>query len=136
MENTSLPAEDELLSLSCKIRFDIIKSLTSSGIPQDPDNVKVLLSALKDMDSQAISRKRIKVEEKVSDNQEKAASIIAHILSNTHSSQFIDSNVNSSRAIPILPSNIIDIEILPGETEVDAPQQDYDSFMASVNTEQ
>jgi len=126
-----LETEDSILAYAQTMRKHIVKDLMKAGTPTDPDNIKVILGALKDMDGQALNRKRIKVEEKQTDIQAQSASLIARVLAETSGGDFYKATEGLARVIPVLPKHIPDPILVEGETtDVVVNSQTYDSFTA------
>jgi hypothetical protein len=131
---TELENEDSILSFTHSKRKFIIESLLSEGIPKETEDTKLLLSALKDMDMQALGRKRIKVDEKINDSNEKAASIISKLL--TEISDIGTPVGMYHNEIPKLPDSIPEPVLVLGEIEIDAEQQTYEKFMAKFDNQE
>lgn len=129
-----LPSEDAILAFTHGLRLKVIDEMfgKEGKLPEDPTDRKTIVSVLKDMDAQALGRKRIRVEEKLNSNQEQAAGLIAAVLNATagHSAFRISKSV--VRQIPVLPDNIPNPILVNGETETIAASLDYESFVASM----
>ena len=109
--------------------------MTQHGIPGEAEDKKLLLQVLKDMDSQAINRKRIKVDEKSNANHEAAAAIIARVLNASRGNQqhVID---GTYREIPILPTSIPEPILVTGETDTVIIQRSYEEFVSGFGPEE
>ena len=126
-----LESEDNILAFAQATRKGIVKDLLKAGTPTDPDNVKIVLGALKDMDSQAIGRKRIKVEEKHNDIQAQSAAMIARVLAETNGGDCYKVIEGIAREIPTLPKHIPDPVLVEGETEeISKTNHTYETFTA------
>ena len=101
----------------------------AKGVPNDLDTVKVLLTALKDMDGQTLSKKRIKLEEKVNDNQAQAAALIAKILGTTGRTNNTDDFIDADVIIPSLPDSIPSPVLVPGEIDLIQKTLTYEEFI-------
>lgn len=125
--------DDAVLDYTQGVLRDLAEDILKKGMAEvGEDDKKLLLVALRDMAGTAIGRKRIKVEERVADNAEGAAAMIAQIL---HDSQFTahfkrDERDITPRAKVVLGNEIPEPTFLPGEMDINIPQQDVDSFMA------
>jgi len=129
-ENTSnieLENEDNILAYTHEKRKTIVNTLMARGVPDDVDIIKVLLTTLKDMDSQTLTRKRIKTDEKLGDAQAQSAAVIAKILASMPSnSTTIDMDF---RVIPTLPDYIPKPIMVDGETDLLQSTQTYSEFI-------
>lgn len=127
--------EDTILAYTHDKRKSIVTQLLAKpDTLNDPDQTKIVLSALKDMDTAALGRKRIKVEEKASLNQEATAGLIARLLAATSSIKPYQSDIPSNKAAPVLGADIPEPVLVIGETSViGATQQSYETFVASVS---
>ena len=132
-----LEPEDDILAYTHSKRKDIVKTLTAKGVPDDPEVIKILLNTLKDMDSQTINRKRIKVDEKTNDVQAQSAAVIAKILSgmtNVTTNTTLDISAEY-RVIPSLPDSVPLPVLVAGETDIIAATLTYDEFLEKFNDE-
>jgi ABC-type antimicrobial peptide transport system ATPase subunit len=132
-----LEPEDDILAYTHSKRRDIVNTLTAKGVPDDPDVIKILLTTLKDMDSQTINRKRIKVDEKTNDVQAQSAAVIAKILSsmtNVTANATLDISAEY-RVIPSLPDSIAAPVLVAGETDLIAATLTYGEFLEKYNDE-
>ena len=118
--------DDDVLSYVHNKRASIVESLTASGVPTDLDTVKVLLTALKDMDYTALSKKKIKAEERNSDLQSQSAALIAKILL-TSSNKVNVSNIHI--VTPTLPNTIPPPILVEGELDIIPCEMTYDGFI-------
>lgn len=122
--------DDEVLDYTQGILRGLTEDILKEGIDKvGEDDRKMLLVALKDMSGTALGRKRIKVEERVADSAEGASAVIAEILrfGNMHQ-HFEMKEVGPKREVK-LGADIPEPTFLPGETDINAPQQDVESFM-------
>lgn len=121
--------EDAVLAYVQGKRKEIVEALMKGGVPTDADNIKVLLSGLKDMDMQALGKKRIKADIKVAANQEQVAALIAHVLGACHTREPELTIEGTFRVAPSLPSNILPPILVEGEIGTEVTNITYDSFM-------
>jgi hypothetical protein len=130
-EVEALPDEDTVLAYTHHHRKGLVKTLTKQGIPEDRETQAMLLQTLKDMDVQALSRKKIKSDEKVgSQNAQQAKAIIAEILMRTPNSATV-LDVTEVMAQPKqLTADVPAPVLVEGETATVAPHQTYDTFVA------
>ena len=124
----NIETDDQILNYTHQKRKSIVEHLTVNGkISNDPDQVKLLLTALKDMDSQAISKKRIKAEEKANDNHAASAELIAKVLMATNNQKSL---TLISGIIPTLPSHIPNPTLVEDETSIFVEPETYDTFIS------
>ena len=128
MNNNKQLDDDEILDYVHTKRTEIITSLTKSGVPSDVDTLRVLITALKDMDSQAINKKRIRVEEKTSDLQAQSAALIARVLMSTDTKININ---NIHNVMPSLPKDIPAPMLVDGEIDIFPTEITYDTFISN-----
>ena len=125
--------EDEVMDWSQDKRRWIIDQMLKDGkLPEDPAEKKVILSALDGMDKAALGKKRLKIEEKTNATQEQAAAIIAKILAGMSTNKPTTVQNTLPKAAPVLGPEIPNPVLVEGETSVDAVQQTYTSFLASI----
>lgn len=129
MSNSVNDDGEEILSYVHEKRTQVISHLMAKGVPNDLDTVKVLLTALKDMDGQTLSKKRIKLEEKVNDNQAQAAALIAKILGTTGRTNNTDDFIDADVIIPSLPDSIPSPVLVPGEIDLIQKTLTYEEFI-------
>ena len=67
--------DDELLEKNESLRRSIISKLVEKEIPTDTESLNLLSKLLDSSDRSAISRKRIKVDSKANDNQERVLAL-------------------------------------------------------------
>ena len=122
-----LENEDIILAFTHNKRKTIVDTLMAKGVPDDVETIKVLLSTLKDMDSQTLTRKRIKTDERTNDVQAQSAAVIAKILGSMPSSGDM---VNAEfRVIPTLPDHVPRPTLVDGETDLLPSTQTYSEFI-------
>ena len=114
-------------------RKEIINSLTANGVPGDNDKVQILLGALSDMDRTSLSKKKIKVDKDVGNNQAQAMELIATMFSDTRIKKYGVSDSLTNRELPLLGNDIPEPILVEGETSQQAELENYDSFMARIN---
>ena len=124
--------DDQVLDFVQGKRREMVDKLTEQGVPTDKDGGYLLLSALKDMSTTALGKKRIKTDEKIGANQAAAAGLIAQVLSKTRTLKpyEVDGGV-ADRVAPELGGDLPTPELIPGEMDTNPPQLSYDTFMAN-----
>lgn len=114
-------------------RKQIIDGLTANGVPGDNDKVQILLGALSDMDRTSLSKKKIKVDKDVGNNQAQAMELIATMFSDNRIKKYGVSESLTNRELPLLSNDIPEPTLVEGETSQQAELENYDSFMARIN---
>lgn len=115
-------------------RKQIIDKLTEKGVPDDEGTVALLLGALTDMDRTSLSRKKIKVESDAVASNKQAADLIASIFNQPNSKQLgMGANNGVAGVIPSVEGRLPQVEMLPGEMDVNPMQLDYDAFMSKFD---
>lgn len=108
-------------------RKALIKHMTKEGFPEDVKEQRNLLAALKDMDAQALSKKRISVEKESADTDAIVASALLEISKRVGNTNPFEGN----RESPILIDNsaIPKPDLVPGETEIGVTTETYETFI-------
>jgi len=120
-------SDDEVLKYTQGVRKELVKDLTFGGMPTAEENRKLLLATLKDMDSNALGNKKIKVEEKVGMSQANANALVAEVLRVVgNGDAFVIEG--SARTAPSLPDTIGLPNLVPGETDINAKPISYENF--------
>lgn len=131
-EQEETPTDDDLIDLSQKLRIGVINCLTKNGteMPADPDERVELLEAAKAMGTLAVSRKRIKADEKINDDVASARSFFASIFSSQ--AELLESakrgTIRAER-VEELPNDFTPIE---GQDEINPRQETYEEFMSRM----
>lgn len=127
-----LPPDDSIQAFVHHKRVQLVKEmLTPEGkMPQDPKDRVVMLAALKDMDSSALNRQRLAIENKQADAQGATHSLIAKLLTAMPNKMSRSDVEATPREAPKLGADFPTPELLEGETATTLPQQDYATFMS------
>lgn len=128
-------SEDQVLAYTQTKRKAIVQELTKSGaVPEDNSSRNMLLQALDGMDRAALTSKRIKAEEKGNSALAGAAGIVAAMLNQVSGKRLVsmeDPVDVESRPAPALGMDVPPPQLVPGETEINPGQLDFDTFVAS-----
>lgn len=131
--------DDELLTWGVEQRKDFIRKMMKAdgSLPDDPKERALVLKALDGIDKTAVSRKRLKIEDKAATSNAETAKLIAEFYGRVQVSNpfVIDQNMQEvpPRPAPQIPANMPDIEVVDGEMETTPPQDDYAGFMKRMN---
>lgn len=124
----NITQEEQDLNRTRQVRSDIITEMTKEGIKvDDPEKVKLLLTVLTDTDRSALSRMKMKSDDKANAANAGAASIIADFL-NKVSVGNGGFNGMSSGQIPSLPDSVPVPNLVPGETDIGVANTNFDTF--------
>lgn len=130
--------EDDVLAFTQKSRQQIVKSLMGRSIDDlNASQISLLTASLDGMDRSALGRKRLQTDEKVGASQAMAAAVIAQVLAAPGAmrhGQIVEGQA-PRREIPRLPAEVPEPVTVPGEMEADAPQMNFDTFMAQTSGE-
>ena len=118
---------DNVLAFSQKARLAMVKDLLSVQGDLDKDEKKAFLTALKDMDGQALATKRLNLDDKHGSNNALVANALVEISKSLDGKNPFKGNGESN--IPNLNIDEI-IEIVPveGEMDIGLSSETYDSF--------
>ena len=127
-----LPSEEQMMALVHHKRMHVVNYLCkdAQSVPGDPENIKVLLTVLKDIDSNALTRKRIKSDERSNDIQSQSAELIAKILASSNNRN-AGVTISMPYSVPTLPKTISDPVLVPGEADIGATDITYETFINS-----
>lgn len=122
--------EDEVLAYTQNKRKQIVDHLTKDqAVPEDGSSRDMLLRALDGLDKAAFTKKRLQADDRNNGNMAAMmASLLTHLSSNKGAP--MAEVVDNGTPPPALGSDIPAPTLVPGETDIGAPQMDYDSFMA------
>lgn len=129
---------EQSLAFSQRIRRTIVRDKLKAGVPNDLDEVKLVLSALKDHDTTAINDKKNSIEEGVSQSSADVAQNMVELIKmmkneNPFSQRAPDGSVNTEhtpRAIlPVIDENKLGAhELVDGEGVIGNVQETSESF--------
>ena len=134
----TLESEDQILAFTHSTRKQVVNSLMSKGVPQDGESLNILLKTVDGMDRAALTRKRIKADEKVADQAAAASGLIAQVLLAVGNRRGHQEPVQTliHREPPMLGLEIPAPILVEGECEVNPVQTQYAAFMASFPEEE
>ena len=128
-----LESEDDILAYTHRQRKEIVKAIVKDGkVPvDDSKQLGALIQTLDGMSRDALTRKRIGVEEKSAQSQEANTAIMAQLLQSVTSQKPFQRDVTdvTPRAAPALPDSVPPPQTVEGETATAAPQLSYDTFV-------
>jgi hypothetical protein len=111
--------EDDVLKYTQGKRQVIVESLMRKELDNlNNAQISLLTASLDGMDRSALGRKRLQTDEKIGASQAMAAALISRVLATPGALQ-AGQAVGARQSIAV-----------PGEMDSDAPQMDYNTFMA------
>lgn len=133
---------EQSLAFSQNIRRKIVASKMKGGVPRDNDDIKVLLSTLKDHDTTAINDRKNNIEESASASSAEIAQAMVEAVKmlkndNPFSLRSADGSVDPNH-VPraILPkldeSKLGEHEIVDGEQEIGVVQETSEAFFSRM----
>lgn len=130
-EVVTISRDDAALEYTLGARMDLARKLLSQP-PEttDPKDISNALKALDGIDKQVINKKRLVLEDKAANENAKAARLIADVLRGVQGARPYESPVPVEREIPMLPDFDEPLQLVPGETDINAQQGSYEEFMA------
>lgn len=134
----SLNEHAELL-LVRNTRIMINKKLMTNGlVPDDSEKLDFLMRNLKDMDASALTRSRIKSDEKNANNDAITVGMVTNVLQALRGGKALPpmdiTDVDISKIdVPMLPESLSPVSLVPGETQIGSVSEDVDTFKARMN---
>lgn len=128
------PSEDETLRFVQGVRRQLVEKATANGIPDDQKERTILLTALSDMDRQALGVKKIGAKERSGAADRLAALTLAKMIQSGGANGLLGGpepiEGQLVRQVPTLDGVALpSLELLPGETEIGIATENYDAFM-------
>lgn len=134
LEERIIETDDDIIARNQGIRRRLVDHLTEGGkIPEDTKEKYVLLQALADGDRTAIQNKKIGSSEKQGAADRQAALIIAKMSKGFGTRSPFEREGDAPTETRTLDSSKIpDVTLVPGETEIGLPTDNFDSFMGRM----
>jgi len=135
MENNEaglLSQEDlDLLRETRKVRMDLIKDMTVDGVPTRSGDIRVLNETLDATDRQVMELAKLKAKQQENDTNNAAVGLVVEILNKVGASGHKQlTNVEVE-----LPDDFIPVDIVPGETDINAEELDLSNFIRGGDDE-
>lgn len=130
--DASKMTDDEILNFTKGVRITAVKKLTENGfVPSENGDKAMLITMLKDLDSQAINKKRLVIEEKGADNSSLIVAALLRQVDKKTAFRHVEGSGSDVVDVTtrVLPDELPNPDVLPGEGEVNPPQLDYEGFM-------
>ncbi len=129
-EETAVPtieSEDQILNYVHEHQKKIVTHYTNPDAVKTPENAKVALQALRDMQAGALTRKRIRTEERAVDNQKGATELWTKLLTMIPT-EAPPIPTSGGRAAPQLGADIPRPELADGELSGGSTDDSIEKF--------
>ena len=126
--------DDNDLSFVREKRKQIINHYLDQGIDKlnDIKEVALVATLLNDMDRTALSKKRLKTDDKKNNNSAAAIDLISKIFTEKNVKDIVPEDAVAKLVAPELEVTLDNVEIVEGEMDTNASMEDYESFMNRV----
>lgn len=124
--------DDDVLGYTQGIRKKFVEATLAKGFPEDSKDQKVLLTALKDMDSVAINNKRIGASEKQTASDLLVVTALAELSSRLGQTNPFEGTTEKALPVPDV-SRLPVADTVPGETDIGLSTTNYDEFVAKYD---
>lgn len=126
-------SDDDVLAYTRGLRVNIItKLMPGPEVPGDNSDRITLTNMIEGLDRQAMGSKKLKQEQNTANNSAQVMSeILRQLDRNTAFRNNVIDVVAETVEPKVIPSDIENINALPGELDVAPPQLDYNSFVRS-----
>ena len=134
---TPVPAlEDQELAYTRSLRRRFIETLTNNGVsfPTDPEGVEAFTKLLADVDKQALTLKKLKIQQEVNQQNGDAAALVAKMLTKITGLKMQnqpDQNIDA----PELPEAVGEVTVTDGLTDKDPGSETFSEFSARMGTD-
>lgn len=126
---SAMDAEDIDLDYTRAMRKRIVDEMTKKGLPDDTKDKALVLAALDGIDRAALTKKRIKSDEGISNTKALAAETIAQLFMDPRLKRLGETIEVSVREVPQLAIDLPMPDIVDGELDSNAGAENYESFM-------
>lgn len=127
MDQEPISQDDIIINHNQDIRRKISDKLMAKGVPDNSDDVKLLLQVIGDMDRAALMNKRLKTDNRIADIAAQEAQIISSLLSN-QSQHLFEGISQKPRDLPLV-ERVSDYEPMPGEMGMEPESVLYKDIM-------
>ena len=126
--------DDNDLSFVREKRKQIINHYLDQGIDKltDVKEVALVATLLNDMDRTALSKKRLKTDDKKNNNSAAAIDLISKIFTEKNVKDIIPEDAVAKLVAPELEMTLDNVTTVEGEMDTNVSVEDYESFMNRV----
>lgn len=133
-DQANIPDEIKDLSFVREKRKELIRDMTAEGLPKDKGDRMVLLTALSDMDRAALTKLRIKSDDKKNEQNAQAASIIAKLLTSVSPANIAqDIPDNAVARPPTYEGSVEGSAFIDGQTAIGTHNTTYEEFVKTTS---
>lgn len=119
--------EDKRILENCiSVRENIVSAMTVKGIPEDVDDRAFLLNALNGLEKVALTRARLKNEDRANDISNNANAIVASLLTRLPA---LSGEPVEGVTVPVIDGSIMSISLAPGENKIGVESFDYEQMV-------
>ena len=128
--------EDQELAYTRSLRRKFIGTLTNNGVdfPTDPEAIEAFTKLLADVDKQALSLKKLKLQQEVNQQNGDAAALVAQMLVKITGLK-MQNVADQSIDAPELPETVGETVVTEGLTDKDPGSETFAEFSARMGTE-
>jgi len=126
--------DDNDLSFVREKRKQIINHYLDQGVDKltDVKEVALVATLLNDMDRTALSKKRLKTDDKKNNNSAAAIDLISKIFTEKNVKDIIPEDAVAKLVAPELEMTLDNVTTVEGEMDTNVSVEDYESFMNRV----
>lgn len=129
-------SEDQILQLTQKARVGFVRGImetakTASGLPDCTEQRDALFKNLDALEKVALTKKKITADKEGATGVSNAVHVISQLLRQS-TNHYGSLPAHADREPPKLGSHIPEPVLVEGETEIEAAQMDYDSFVTKA----
>lgn len=126
--------DDNDLSFVREKRKQIINHYLDQGIDKltDVKEVALVATLLNDMDRTALSKKRLKTDDKKNNNSAAAIDLISKIFTEKNVKDIVPEDAVAKLVAPELEMTLDNVRVVEGEMDTNVSVEDYESFMNRV----
>ena len=132
MAKTLNMTEDEILQYTQNIRKDMVEKIIEGGVPTDNETRYALLSALGDMDKQAMGNKKIAASLIGSESDRLVANALIMLGNQLQGRNPYEKEIGSGDIPEVDFAMLPATELTPGEDEQGISSEKYDEFMGRM----
>jgi hypothetical protein len=133
MSNELVNIEDSDLEFTRAKRKELVAAITEKGMPTETKDRLTLLAALDGMDKAALSKKKIKSDEGVSDKNVQAIETITKLFADARLKNMSKVVGSLEASIPVLREDLPLPVLVPGELDEQSDSEDYEAFTHRTN---
>lgn len=134
MSQEPISKDDLIIEHNQNLRRRISDKLMEKGVPNNSDDLKLLLQVIDGMDRTALTNKRLKTEDRIADIAAQEAMIISNLLAD-RSPDLFNGISRKPRQVPLV-DRVSDYKPSPGEMGMDPETVTYGDIMTGSPEEE